>query len=230
MKSSKQIMEICISIKLTHELQTQDDETHSQSAESQTDLGPDVSPGGPLQPTAAGLQQQLAGLSLTSSSISSTLNATPTVTAQNTAGREEDEFDMFPQTRGKSMEESRRGGSTYEDISHSGDLKSRGLAGAVNTKSKPNQHDMKRDRKETRKETRKRMKAWKKRRRLHRLKWMIESGYLLKRQEIDLIKSLVAKHDCYKAHRSEPYFNCLRKAILKEDLVLYSSVRCRKPS
>ncbi|KAI8485199.1 TOM1-like protein 2 [Branchiostoma belcheri] len=120
-------------------------EQTSQSAESQADLGPDVSPGGPLQPTAAGLQQQLAHLSLTSSSISSTLNATPTVTAQNTAGREEDEFDMFPQTRGKSMEESRRGGSTYEDISHSGDLKSRGLAGAVNTKSKPNQHYSSRD-------------------------------------------------------------------------------------
>ncbi|KAI8506377.1 TOM1-like protein 2 [Branchiostoma belcheri] len=119
--------------------------TESQSAEPQTDtlidLGPDVSPGGPppLQPTAAGLQQQLAGLSLTSSSISSTLNATPTVTAQNTAGRDDDEFDMFAQTRGKSMEESRRGGSTYEDISHSGDLMSGGLARAVNTKSNPNQ-------------------------------------------------------------------------------------------
>ncbi|XP_019627941.1 PREDICTED: TOM1-like protein 2 isoform X2 [Branchiostoma belcheri] len=119
--------------------------TESQSAEPQTDtlidLGPDVSPGGPppLQPTAAGLQQQLAGLSLTSSSISSTLNATPTVTAQNTAGKDDDEFDMFAQTRGKSMEESRRGGSTYEDISHSGDLMSGGLARAVNTKSNPNQ-------------------------------------------------------------------------------------------
>ncbi|XP_019627950.1 PREDICTED: TOM1-like protein 2 isoform X10 [Branchiostoma belcheri] len=119
----------------------------SQSAEPQTDtlidLGPDVSPGGPppLQPTAAGLQQQLAGLSLTSSSISSTLNATPTVTAQNTAGKDDDEFDMFAQTRGKSMEESRRGGSTYEDISHSGDLMSGGLARAVNTKSNPNQPD-----------------------------------------------------------------------------------------
>ncbi|XP_078609851.1 TOM1-like protein 2 isoform X22 [Branchiostoma floridae x Branchiostoma japonicum] len=117
----------------------------SQSAEPQTDtlidLGPAVSPGGPppLQPTAAGLQQQLAGLSITSSSISSTLNATPTVTAQNTAGRDDDEFDMFAQTRGKSMEESRRGGSTYEDISHSGDLMSGGLARAVNTKSNPNQ-------------------------------------------------------------------------------------------
>ncbi|XP_019627946.1 PREDICTED: TOM1-like protein 2 isoform X6 [Branchiostoma belcheri] len=121
--------------------------TQSQSAEPQTDtlidLGPDVSPGGPppLQPTAAGLQQQLAGLSLTSSSISSTLNATPTVTAQNTAGKDDDEFDMFAQTRGKSMEESRRGGSTYEDISHSGDLMSGGLARAVNTKSNPNQPD-----------------------------------------------------------------------------------------
>ncbi|XP_019627942.1 PREDICTED: TOM1-like protein 2 isoform X3 [Branchiostoma belcheri] len=121
--------------------------TESQSAEPQTDtlidLGPDVSPGGPppLQPTAAGLQQQLAGLSLTSSSISSTLNATPTVTAQNTAGKDDDEFDMFAQTRGKSMEESRRGGSTYEDISHSGDLMSGGLARAVNTKSNPNQPD-----------------------------------------------------------------------------------------
>ncbi|XP_035696285.1 TOM1-like protein 2 isoform X11 [Branchiostoma floridae] len=119
----------------------------SQSAEPQTDtlidLGPAVSPGGPppLQPTAAGLQQQLAGLSITSSSISSTLNATPTVTAQNTAGRDDDEFDMFAQTRGKSMEESRRGGSTYEDISHSGDLMSGGLARAVNTKSNPNQPD-----------------------------------------------------------------------------------------
>ncbi|XP_078609847.1 TOM1-like protein 2 isoform X19 [Branchiostoma floridae x Branchiostoma japonicum] len=119
--------------------------TESQSAEPQTDtlidLGPAVSPGGPppLQPTAAGLQQQLAGLSITSSSISSTLNATPTVTAQNTAGRDDDEFDMFAQTRGKSMEESRRGGSTYEDISHSGDLMSGGLARAVNTKSNPNQ-------------------------------------------------------------------------------------------
>ncbi|CAH1273466.1 TOM1L2 [Branchiostoma lanceolatum] len=117
----------------------------SQSAEPQTDtlidLGPDISPGGPppLQPAAAGLQQQLAGLSITSSSISSTLNATPTVTAQNTAGRDDDEFDMFAQTRGKSMEESRRGGSTYEDISHSGDLMSGGLARAVNTKSNPNQ-------------------------------------------------------------------------------------------
>ncbi|XP_078609843.1 TOM1-like protein 2 isoform X15 [Branchiostoma floridae x Branchiostoma japonicum] len=121
--------------------------TESQSAEPQTDtlidLGPAVSPGGPppLQPTAAGLQQQLAGLSITSSSISSTLNATPTVTAQNTAGRDDDEFDMFAQTRGKSMEESRRGGSTYEDISHSGDLMSGGLARAVNTKSNPNQPD-----------------------------------------------------------------------------------------
>ncbi|CAH1273460.1 TOM1L2 [Branchiostoma lanceolatum] len=119
--------------------------TESQSAEPQTDtlidLGPDISPGGPppLQPAAAGLQQQLAGLSITSSSISSTLNATPTVTAQNTAGRDDDEFDMFAQTRGKSMEESRRGGSTYEDISHSGDLMSGGLARAVNTKSNPNQ-------------------------------------------------------------------------------------------
>ncbi|XP_066292824.1 TOM1-like protein 2 isoform X13 [Branchiostoma lanceolatum] len=119
----------------------------SQSAEPQTDtlidLGPDISPGGPppLQPAAAGLQQQLAGLSITSSSISSTLNATPTVTAQNTAGRDDDEFDMFAQTRGKSMEESRRGGSTYEDISHSGDLMSGGLARAVNTKSNPNQPD-----------------------------------------------------------------------------------------
>ncbi|XP_066292816.1 TOM1-like protein 2 isoform X5 [Branchiostoma lanceolatum] len=121
--------------------------TESQSAEPQTDtlidLGPDISPGGPppLQPAAAGLQQQLAGLSITSSSISSTLNATPTVTAQNTAGRDDDEFDMFAQTRGKSMEESRRGGSTYEDISHSGDLMSGGLARAVNTKSNPNQPD-----------------------------------------------------------------------------------------
>ncbi|XP_066292818.1 TOM1-like protein 2 isoform X7 [Branchiostoma lanceolatum] len=121
--------------------------TQSQSAEPQTDtlidLGPDISPGGPppLQPAAAGLQQQLAGLSITSSSISSTLNATPTVTAQNTAGRDDDEFDMFAQTRGKSMEESRRGGSTYEDISHSGDLMSGGLARAVNTKSNPNQPD-----------------------------------------------------------------------------------------
>nr|XP_006821817.1 PREDICTED: TOM1-like protein 2-like isoform X2 [Saccoglossus kowalevskii] len=84
------------------------------------------------------LTKQLAGMSVTGGSVSSTLGQLNTMPANT-----QDEFDMFAQARQNTFEDSRKGGSTYSDntnIDQSG-----GIAGIVNSKHNNGQPDKKKD-------------------------------------------------------------------------------------
>lgn len=84
-------------------------DVHAKTAEPLIDLGESESNPGTLP--SANLQSQLAGLSLNSKTVSTTLNQIPSIPVQSA----EDEFDMFAQSRTATYETSKQSGSSYVD-------------------------------------------------------------------------------------------------------------------
>lgn len=94
---------------------------------------PEVSNQGP---GAAGLTDQLAGLSMTGGSVSNSLGQISNVPTSVNPPPPEDDFDMFAQSRGTTYQDSIRSGSTYQDNTNV-DQAGGALAGFVQNRSLP---------------------------------------------------------------------------------------------